>query len=336
MHITILVPGYGLSSAVIGPYEVFSNSGVIWNALFADEIRASFEVITASVDGNPVDYEGGITIKPDKSISQIRKTDLIFIPTIGLDIDNALDRNSRMITFLRRQAEKGTALAAVCSGVALLAETGLLNGKQATTHWALADRYRKRYPNIDWKPELFITESGNIYCGGGVYAALDLCLHLVERYAGYEIAKQCSRALLIDPPRTWQASFSAPLPNQQHQDKKIQKAEEYLHENFHANFGVDELAKNVGMSTRNFTRRFRQATGEAPLTYLHKLRINYAKQLLETDYKSVQAICYEVGYTDIPFFRNVFKRYTGMTPKEYKQRFSGPRLKDQMAATVYR
>jgi transcriptional regulator GlxA family with amidase domain len=323
MQVTILIPGYGLPSAVISPLEVFSNTGVIWNTLLGEDVSATFEVTTASLDGKPVHFDGGITIQPDKSVAQIRKTDLIFIPTIGLDIDRVCSRNRGMIRFLQRQAASGTTVAAVCSGVAMLAESGLLDGRPATTHWAIADRFRKRYPRVDWKPELFITESENIFCGGGVYAALDLCLYLVERFAGYDVAKQCGRALLIDAPRTWQASFSAPMLNQQHHDEKILPVQEYLHEYFSTHINIDDLAQRAGMSTRNFTRRFRQATGEPPITYLHKLRINCARQLLETDFKSVQQVCYEVGYEDIPFFRKIFKRYTGLAPKEYKQRFAG-------------
>ena len=323
MHITILVPGFGLPSPVIGPYEVFTNAGVLWNILRGEAVAAPFEVITASVDGKAVRFDGGVTIQPDKAITSIRHTDLIFVPTIGLDLEKVLTHNRTMTGFLQRQAGKGTAIAGVCSGVALLAEAGLLDGRQATTHWALADRYRQRYPNVDWKPELFITESENIFCGGGVYAALDLCLYLVERLVGYEVAKQTGRALLIDSPRTWQASFSVPLLNQQHNDAKIQRAQEHLHEYFNAQFTMDELAQRLGMSARNFTRRFKQATGETPLAYLHKLRINCARQLLETEYKSVQEVCYAVGYEDVPFFRSVFKRYTGLSPSEYRQRFSG-------------
>lgn len=323
MHITILIPGYGMPSAVVGPLEVFSNTGVIWNALLGEDVNAMFEVSTASLDGEPVRFEGGITIRPDKSVAQVRKTDLIFIPTIGLDIDTVCSRNRGMIRLLQRQAERGTAIAGVCSGVAMLAEAGLLDGRPATTHWALADGFRKRYPGVDWRPELFITESDNIFCGGGVYAALDLCLYLVERFAGYDIAKQCGRALLIDAPRTWQASFSAPMLNQQHHDEKILPVQEYLHEHFSRHISIEELAQRAGMSTRNFTRRFRQATGEPPITYLHKLRINCARQLLETDFKSVQQVCYEVGYEDIPFFRKIFKRYTGLAPKEYRRQFPG-------------
>ena len=247
---------------------------------------------------------------------------MIFIPTIGLDIDQVVAGNPAMIRFLQRQAKKGTLIAGVCSGVAMLAEAGLLAGRPATTHWALAEQYRERYPDTDWKPELFITESDNLICGGGVYASLDVCLYLVERLAGYEIAKQCGRALLIDAPRTWQASFSTPLLNQKHQDEKIKQAQDYLQEYFNAQFSIDELAQRVGMSTRNFTRRFKQATGETPLAYLHKLRINCAKQLLESDFRSVQEVCYEVGYEDVPFFRSIFKRYAGLSPQEYKQRFA--------------
>jgi transcriptional regulator GlxA family with amidase domain len=323
MHITILIPGFGLPSPVIGPYEVFSSAGVLWNTLRNEALAAPFEIITASEDGKAVRFEGGVTIKPDRAVSQIRKTDVIFIPSVGLELDKVFAKNRKMLQFIQRQANKGTIVAGVCTGVAMLAELGLLDDRPATTHWALAEQYRQRYPRVNWKPELFITESDNRICGGGVYASLDVCLYLVERLAGYEVAKQCGRALLIDGPRTWQASFSAPLLIQQHHDEKIQRAQDYLHEYFSAQFTMDELAQRMGMSTRNFTRRFKQATGEAPLTYLHKLRINCAKQMLETDFKTVQQVCYEVGYEDIPFFRNIFKRYTGLAPKEYKQRYGG-------------
>lgn len=325
MHVTILVPGLGYPSPVIGPYEVFTSAGVLWNELRGEKTAACFDVITASDNGEPVTYHGGLTIKPDKALSQVRKTDLVFIPSIGLDIGEVLERNPAMIRFLQRHAEHGAILAGVCTGVAMLAEAGLLCGKPATTHWALADEYRQRYPDVNWKPDLFITHSDNIFCGGGVYASLDLCLCLVERFAGYEIAKQTARSLLIDPPRTWQASFSVPLLNQQHHDEKIRAAQHYLHEHFNAQFTMDELARRLGMSARNFARRFKTATGKTPLGYRHDLRINRARQLLETDYKSVQEICFEVGYEDLPFFRTIFRRHTGLSLREYRERFAAGR-----------
>lgn len=327
MRITILAPGHGFPSPLIGPYEVFSSAGVLWNVLHGEATEARFEVITASEDGSPVEFDGGFTLHPDTSVARVRRTDLLFVPSIGLDLSLVFKKNPGMLRLLQREAAKGTLIAGVCTGVAMLAEAGLLDGRPATTHWALADEYRERYPAVDWKSELFITESENLFCGGGVYASLDMCLYLVERLAGYEIAKQCGRALLIDAPRTWQASFSAPLIKQCHHDEKIQRCQDIMQEQFRNVLTIDDLARHSGMSTRNFNRRFKEATGETPLNYLHKLRVNCAKTLLETDFKSVQQVCFEVGYEDVPFFRRIFKRYTGLTPSDYKQRFGKmPRL----------
>jgi transcriptional regulator GlxA family with amidase domain len=262
-----------------------------------------------------------VTITPDKSVSQVRATDLVFATTIGLDFDSVLAANPAMLRLIRREARRGTMIAGVCSGVSMLAEAGVLEGRPATTHWALVDTFRQRYPNVAWQPERFITESENIFCGGGVYAALDLCLHLVERMAGYEAARQCGRALLIDAPRTWQASFAVPKLKQPHHDSRILQAQERLHQTFSEPVSVEQMAQDSGMSTRNFTRRFKLATGDSPLEYLHKLRMDCAKHLLESDFKSVQEVCFEVGYEDQPHFRKLFKRHTGLSPTEYKARF---------------
>jgi len=322
MHITVLVPGGGFPSTVVGPVEVFSNTGLIWNTLMGEHSDTPFVVETASQDGEPVVYEGGVTITPDKSVSQVRNTDLVFATTIGLDFEGVIAANPGMLKLIRREAKRGTMIAGVCSGVAMLAKAGVLEGRPATTHWALADRLRKLYPNTHWRSDQFITESENIFCGGGVYAALDLCLHLVERMVGYEAARQCGRALLIDSPRTWQASFAVPKLKQPHRDDRIRTVQERLHQSFSESLTVEELALDSGMSTRNFTRRFKQATGDSPLEYLHKLRIDCAKHLLESDFKSVQQVCFEVGYEDQPHFRKLFKRHTGLSPTEYKSRFA--------------
>lgn len=325
MHVTILVPGHGLTSALIGPMEVFTNAGFLWNMLRGESEAPAFEVVTASEDGGAVEFDGGITIQADTAVDRITDTDLVYVPTIGLDTDAVIARRPGMVRLLQRQARSGKFVAGVCSGVAMLAEAGLLNGRPATTHWAIADKFRVRYPEVDWKPELFITESDNVFCGGGVYAALDLCLHLVERLAGYEAARQCGRALLIDSPRTWQAGFAPANLAPQHQDERIRRVQDSLHERFREAVTVQSLAAEAGMSARNFTRRFKQATGEPPLAYLHKLRIDCAKSLLETDFKTVQEVCYEVGYEDQPHFRNLFRRHTGLTPTEYKARFCSRR-----------
>jgi transcriptional regulator GlxA family with amidase domain len=262
-----------------------------------------------------------VSLTPDCAISAVRKADLIVVPATGHEVDALLARHGPVVPWLARWHKRGAAIAGICSGVALLAEAGLLDGKPATTHWGVVDAYREKYPAVDWHPELFITEKDNIYCGGGVYASLDLSLHLVEKYAGRESAVQCAKALLIDTPRTWQSGYSTPPRRGGHGDAKILAGQQWLHENFAGNFHFDELALRIGMSPRNFARRFKNATGETPLTYLHKLRIGESKRLLEQDYRTIQEIATMVGYDDLVFFRRLFKRYAGVSPQAYRRSF---------------
>jgi transcriptional regulator GlxA family with amidase domain len=208
--------------------------------------------------------------------------------------------------------------------VALLAETGLLDGKRATTHWALADAYRARWPRIDWQPEHFVTESGRLFCAGGVYAALDLSLHLVERYAGYDVAMQTARALLLETRRTAQAGFAVPAHRSEHGDAEVAAAEEWMRQHLREALRVDALARRFGMSPRSFARRFKLATGETPLAYLHGVRIEAAKHLLETGARPLREIAGAVGYEDVAFFRALFKRRTGAAPAAWRRRFARP------------
>src|SRR5262249_5833166 len=178
------------------------------------------------------------------------------------------------------------------------AATGLLDGKRATTHWGLADRFRQKYPKVKWMPELMVTEDRGFYCGGGMHAALDLSLYLVEKYCGHEVAMQSAKAMLIETPRAWQAGFAIVPLKTEHDDDSIASAQEWLHENFHKSFPLETPARRAGMSLRNFVRRFKQATGDSPLLYLQKLRIAAAKRLLEGQHRTVQEISDAVGDKD--------------------------------------
>ncbi|HWC15709.1 MAG TPA: DJ-1/PfpI family protein, partial [Terriglobales bacterium] len=176
--ITVLFLEETFSSTATGPMEVFRNAGTLWNYLMGTPQVPRFRVTTASVDGGAVRCEGAILVQPDKALTSIRKTDLIFIPTTGIDIDTAVERNAPVLPWLRRWHKRGAAIASVCSGVGLVAAAGLLDGKRATTHWGLADRFREKYPKVKWMPELMVTEDRGMYCGGGMHAALDLALYL--------------------------------------------------------------------------------------------------------------------------------------------------------------
>src|SRR5437016_867120 len=175
-----------------------------------------------------------------------------------------------------------------------------------------------RRTSAPWRRAL---EDRGFYCGGGVHAALDLSLYLVEKFCGHEVAVQSAKALLIETPRAWQAGFAIVPLKTEHSDDSISSAQEWLHQNFHKTFPLEAPARHVGMSLRNFVRRFKQATGDSPLMYLQKLRIAAAKRLLESDHRTVQEISEGVGYQDVAFFRNLFQRHTGVSPSAYRQRF---------------
>jgi len=322
IDVTVLFLDSTFSSTAIGPMEVFRHAGTLWNYLAGTPPVPRFRVTTASVDGRAVRCDGEIEIKPEMAISAIRKTDLIFIPTTGLNIDDVVERNAPVVPWLLRWHRRGgVAIASVCSGVGLVAATGLLDGKRATTHWGLAGPFREKYPRVKWMPELMVTEDHGFYCGGGVHAALDLSLYLVEKFCGHEIAVQSAKALLIETPRAWQAGFAIVPLKTEHHDDNISSAQEWLHQNFDKTFPLEAMARRVGMSLRNFVRRFKEATGDSPLIYLQKLRIAAAKRLLEGDHRTMQEISDAVGYQDVAFFRNLFQRHTGVSPSAYRQKF---------------
>jgi len=320
-EVTVLFLDEMFSSTAIGPMEVFRHAGNLWNILTGTRPAPRFHVTTASADGRGVRCDGSVRVHAEAALSDIRKTDLIFIPTTGLSVDDVLERNAAVVPWLRRWHNRGVAVASVCSGVGLVAATGMLDGKRATTHWGLADRFRQMYPKVNWMPELMVTEDRGFYCGGGVHAAIDLSLYLVEKFCGHDIAMQTAKALLIETPRAWQAGFAVVPLKTEHSDEAISGAQEWLHQNFHRTFPLEAPAERARMSLRNFVRRFKQATGDSPLIYLQKLRVAAAKRLLESDHRTMQEISDAVGYQDVAFFRALFQRHTGVSPSAYRERF---------------
>jgi len=320
-EITVLLLDQMFSSTAIGPMEVFRHAGSLWNFLTGTQLTPRFQVTTASADGRLVNCDGGIQIRPNVSLKEVGKTDLIFVPTTGLSVDDVVERNAPIVPWLKRRSTRGVAIASVCSGVGLVAAAGLLDGKRATTHWGLAERFREKYPRVKWMPELMVTEDRGFYCGGGVNASLDLSIYLVERFCGHEIAVQTAKALLIETPRAWQSGFAIVPLKTDHTDDSISSAQEWMQKNFSKTFPLEDPARRVGMSVRNFVRRFKQATGDTPLIYLQKLRIAAAKRMLENNHRTMQEISEAVGYQDIAFFRALFQRHTGVSPSVYRGRF---------------
>jgi len=322
LDVTIVVLEAGYASTAIGPVEVFHSAGLLWNWLHGEQLKPRFRVRVASLDGRPVSTLCSVGLTPNCAIKDIKKTDIIIVPASGWDVLDHIAESTPLVPWLRKWHDRGATIAGVCTGVVFLAEAGILDGKRATTHWGVADVLRERYPKVLWQPEQFVTEDGPALCSGGVYASIDLSLYLVEKFCGHEIALQCAKSLLVSMPRSKQSGYSVVAMSRPHTDERIRDIEEYLREHFHREVPIDSLAERIGMGPRNFIRRFKAATGRVPGAYIQTLRISAAKEMLEQGATSIQAVCSKIGYEDVAFFRDLFKRHTGMTPGEYRTRFA--------------
>jgi transcriptional regulator GlxA family with amidase domain len=225
------------------------------------------------------------------------------------------------VPWLNRLHEDGAMIACVCTGAALLAEAGLLDGRVATTHWASAELFRQLYPRVDWRPHLAVTEDRGVFCGGGLYSAIDLALYLVEKLCGRPTAIEVAQALVLHMPRIYQTSFSQLPMGADHRDAAIRRAQEWLRAHFPEEIDVDRLADTLGIAPRTFLRRFKNATGETPLAYLQRLRIEASKPMLEEDRMTIQEVSHAVGYEDLAFFRSLFKRHAHLSPSVYRNRY---------------
>lgn len=323
LNVCVVMLDDGYASTAMMPVEVFHSAGTLWKKLNGQTPEPRFRVTTASVDGNPVITPyAGLALTPQASIADVSSADVILISSGGLELDDSLVRYAALIPWLRKHYAAGAYVAGICAGAAFLAEAGLLDGRRATTHWALAEAYAKRYPRVRWEAACFVTEEGRLLCSGGVTAAADISLYLVEKLCGHEIAVQTAKALLLTMPRTNQSGYAVLPLSPPHDDDRVRAVEAFIQERFHETHPNDELARIAGMSERTFLRRFKAATGKAPALYQQSVRIEAAKAILERNATPIQTVAEAVGYDDVAFFRTLFKRTTGMTPAEYRGRFA--------------
>jgi transcriptional regulator GlxA family with amidase domain len=323
-RVTVLFLHDGCASAAVAPFEVFRFAGVLFNMCVGTAPQPRFDVVAASIEGKPPVSDGGLAVVPQKSIREIRQTDLIFIPDAGFEPGLMIEKHRALIPWLRKLHERGSMIAAVCSGVGILAATGLLDGCRATTHWAMTEPFRQRFPKVDWRTDVFITEDRGIFTGGGIYSSIDLSLYLVEKFCGHGVAVECAKALLIDMPRTWQAEYAVLPLTTAHTDEAVRKAEQWLQRKYREDLRMEELAGRFGMSPRTFERRFRAAVGQSPIAYLQNVRVSAARRMLEDGKRSIQQVSSAVGYDDVAFFRALFKRRIGVSPAAYREHFGTP------------
>jgi transcriptional regulator GlxA family with amidase domain len=332
LDVTVVLLDDGMSSTAIMPVEIFHSAGALWNDLHARPAEPAFRVTTVSLNGGPVRSPYGLGLQPQAAIGDIERSDIVIVPTSGLEMDAKLVENSALLPWLRHHYAQGAYVAGVCMGSAYLAEAGLLDGRMGTTHWSLAGVFEARYPQVNWRPDLFVTEDQRLLCSGGVYAAIDLSLHLVEKLCGHEIAVQCAKALLLPMPRTHQSGYAMLPLSPPHGDDRIRAVEAFLQANYREDVSTDTLARQAGLGARTFVRHFKTATGRHPAAYLQAVRIETAKAMLERDGGPIQSVSSAVGYDDVAFFRGLFKRNTGMTPQEYRAHFGPMSVRGEMAA----
>ena len=318
--VTVLAMQNTMAATVTSPMDVFYQAGVMWNFFNGKAVTPYFDVSLVTVTGKPFRCLNGVRLVPDGSIHDVRKTDLIVVSSI-LDIDKVLKGQGEVIDWLKAMHRQGSHIATICSGVFVLAETGLLDGKTATTHWGFAEQFKKRYPQIELKLERLITDKGSLFCAGGYNAGIDLSLYLVEKYCGHEVAPQSSKSMISDIGRTTQAPYCMFQFRKDHSDDQILSIQEWIENNFDKNFDYESLAGKSRMSRRTMERRFKNATGETPLTYQQSIRVEVAKRLLENESRSFDEITYQVGYEDSSTFRKIFSKQTGLVPTEYRKKF---------------
>jgi len=319
-NVAVLALEDAVATTITGPQDVFSMTGMLYEMSRGEEPVRYFEVQVVSPDGCPVHCYNDLLITPHCSMHECTP-DIVIVPGI-LNIEETLGRNDEVVDWLQLQYTRGCILTAICSGSLLLSATGLLDGRIATTHWAMVNEFRRRYPRVLLKPDELITEDSNLICSGGYNSFLDVSIYLIKKMYGPTVALQCSKVFLRDLDRRSQAPYSIFRGPQEHGDKQILRIQQILEEQYTKNFDFNTLAREYGMGRRTLERHFKKATGETPLAYQQRIRVEHAKQLLESGNASIDEICYQVGYMDNSFFRKLFIKYTSLRPSEYRARFS--------------
>jgi transcriptional regulator GlxA family with amidase domain len=319
-HLTILVPeGQNNLSSIVGAYKIFTRANIYWKETGRKEL---FRIELAGLSSNVEFYEGLFTVKPHTSISSISHTDLIIIPSLNHNYEKAVKENRVMVDWIEQQYKEGVEIASICTGAFLLAASGLLEGRNCSTHWSAADHFRKMFPNVHLQPDQLITDEKGIYTNGGAYSFLNLVIYLVEKYYDRQTAIFCSKLFQIEMNRNSQSAFSIFTGQKLHGDEMVQQAQAYIESNLEEKMSVEQLSSRFAVGRRNFDRRFIKATGNTPVEYAQRVKIESAKKALENSRKTINEVMYEVGYSDVKAFREVFRKITGMSPLEYRGRYN--------------
>ncbi|MBK8428995.1 MAG: helix-turn-helix domain-containing protein [Lewinellaceae bacterium] len=318
-HIAILVPESSVMQAIADPRYAFT---AVNQFLQSKGQPPLFNVQLVGLSREVRLNEGLFSVHTDYLLVEVEKADLVFIPALFGDMKSAIEQNREAIPWIVEQYKQGAEVASLCVGAFLLASTGLLDGKQCSTHWAYANEFREMFPQVELKEGSVITEEHHIYSSGGAHSYWNLLLYLVEKYADREMAILTSKFFAVDIDRDSQSAFMMFQGQKNHVDNDIKMAQEYIEAHYQDKVTVEELADRFAIGRRSFERRFKKATNNTAVEYLQRVRMEAAKRCFENSRKSISEVMFDVGYSDNKAFRDVFKKITGLTPVEYRNKFS--------------
>lgn len=317
-QVTIVVPqGQTVLSSITGPFEILSRANDYWQL---KRNTSLLKVCIAGFEREPQFDAGYCTMHPE-NIADLEATDLIIIPSVSYN-EQMIDDNAALVKWITDEYKNGSEIASICSGAFLLASTGLLKGKSCSTHWNNASNFRRLFPDVTIVPDKLITSESGIHTNGGAFSFLNLMLFLVEKYFDRDTAIWCSKTFQIDIERVSQAHFFIFETQKNHGDELICNAQAYIEANLSGKISFEEVASNLAISRRNFDRRFIKATGNTPVEYLQRVKVEAAKRSLEKGRKNINEVMDEVGYSDEKAFREVFKKITGLSPLNYKEKYN--------------
>ncbi|MEP6844715.1 MAG: helix-turn-helix domain-containing protein [Panacibacter sp.] len=319
-HVSILIP-HGHTSVVNieGTHQILNEV----NSILAGMGKAPlFKVQLVGISRETSQRNGLFVIGPDVLIGDVAKTDLIIVPAIHGQPQEIMEKNAAFVPWIIEQYKAGAEVASLCIASFFLAATGLLNGKQCSTHWVAANDFRTLFPDVNLVDDKIMTEDDGIYTSGGAYSFLNLLVYIIEKYAGRDIAVKIAKTFMIDIDRNSQSPFIIFQGQKTHDDEPIRKAQEFIENNFDDKITVDQLASMLALGRRNMERRFKKATANTVTEYIQRVKVEAAKKNLEIGRKNINEVMYEVGYSDAKAFRTIFKKITGLSPIEYRSKYN--------------